>query len=354
MASTYLELTNMAITQAGADLEQLTSTNFASPPDAYHVKFKDWVNQAWKEIQLERGWKFSIQQNVEFIRTGGIRTDYDAANAAQIVTPRFLKGVTSGTIGQVGSYTQLPTTADFSGFGGQGNALLTIISADGLFQLGEEITVYDGAATYNTVQDDTATPAFAGGLVYKGLPSYNYMSAKTYPNSVDTDEVYLYEAFTASGTNGRVLENRRKLRYLDYADFRELLPQEVTSYVYDTPKYFTYSPDGLVEFYPMIPYTTEFYNSALVSPWRLEYNSERTVQTLDLYTDVPTRIPAEYRDIVAWRAVMYYADDDSKPDKFRTSRRRYEFYKRRLEEELIDLPKWEPNPYYPSIGGGKR
>lgn len=358
MASTYLELVNKAIVESGADLDQLTAGTFASPPDPYHVKFKNWVNDAWKEIQLERDWRFSTQQANSYNLAGGFRTVYDSTVFAPALLPgRFIKGRISGTIAQVGAYFQLASSTDFTNFGTQGNGLLTFVNATGKFLHQESFNVYEASATLATVQNDTALLAFSTSLYVQAPPSYSIFSVREFPHNLDFDEVYITRAFTAApGNIGRVLtKDRRKLKYLEYDEFRQLLPSNIDDYEHSDPNYFTITPDGLVEFYPLLPYTAEFYGANAVQfPWLLDFITRRTTQTLSAATDVPARIPEEYRDMIAWRAVMYYANDDSKPDKWRTANSRYTFYKRRLEEELIEQPRWENNPYKRGFGIGKR
>ena len=50
--ATYLELTNNAIRESGADLDVLTSGNFTTTTNKLQQKFIAWVAQAYKEIQL--------------------------------------------------------------------------------------------------------------------------------------------------------------------------------------------------------------------------------------------------------------------------------------------------------------
>lgn len=342
--STYLELVNDAIRESGVDLDQLTSSNFATTTDTYHLKFKKWVQQAWREIQLERRWNFTTSQNRAEINSGGYRILYDAADVAMLATGRFVKGVTSAAVAKVVSYAQLPTTTDNTGFGTQGDALLLLKEASATFNLGEEVSVYDAAASLATIAAGTAV--ISGTVVLTGPPSFNILESRTNPNALDYDEVYISDRQVLSGTTGFDLGNRSKLEYLPYHEYRLLLPTDIDGVEYGKPRYFTVSPDGLFEFYPFLPYTSDYYTGDVTNPgFLIEYTSRRDTGALSAYTDVPYRLPADYHDIISWRAVMYYANDDEKPSKWRTARGRYDFYKRRLEENLIEQPRWYPNPY---------
>lgn len=70
----YLELVQESIRQSGAHLNPPDSL---SNIDGLSFLFKEWVSQAWKEIQLERrDWQFGIEESNYFVQpiSGNINT----------------------------------------------------------------------------------------------------------------------------------------------------------------------------------------------------------------------------------------------------------------------------------------
>ena len=62
--ATYIDLVNFALRESGSTLDQLvynppTTDTWTSPSDPLYTKFRQWVKQAWVDIQTERrDWEY--------------------------------------------------------------------------------------------------------------------------------------------------------------------------------------------------------------------------------------------------------------------------------------------------------
>jgi len=73
MSSTYVDIVNDAIAESGAELSQYASdgSDFTTQTDPTMIKFKTWVDRAWREIQRRAfDWKFLNNQGVVTVQPG--------------------------------------------------------------------------------------------------------------------------------------------------------------------------------------------------------------------------------------------------------------------------------------------
>jgi hypothetical protein len=337
--STYLELVNKAIYESGADLEQLTSANFASPPDVLQIKFKNWVNDAWRDIQLERDWRFTKVRSSTVLLGGALGVNIYDTSLTDVAANNWVRGTVSGAQARINAYLARgadSTAPESSTSLSQG--ILYLKGGTGLFQIGEPLSVYNSANSSSLLTE---------ALIFTDYPEHSLRNSQVTPETIDKTNVYIWKRDTLSPGSTLVKDDKQKLTFLEYEDFRNLNFNQLSEPEHRWPsQYITITPRGLIQLYPELPYTSdELSSGTTLVGYQIEYDYKLGVSSLTASTDIPSYLNAQYHDMVAWRAVMYYANDDSKPDRWRTARNRYEPFKRRLEEELIEQPKWAPNPY---------
>lgn len=416
MASTYLELVNKAIVESGVDLDQLTAGTFASPPDPYHVKFKNWVNDAWKEIQLERPWMFTQTMHLQtnpFGDTAGqglnssntsdstglsvsfSGTDYTfpvliiprgAFLTTNFVAGNWVKGYYSQATARL--VCDLVQDNNLSGEYPQGTNpeqgfryKLYVAGGSGAFEFGEPLEVYSNSGgTLGVLLSGIGNGVTVVDINPYRITSYNGINVAAGTSAGFTELSHVNDGIEIDKNTFRIAqrpsvftfgaaeqpslvttsvltdtrEKSQLLRWLDWDDFYKLayLPDGTMmgkETALGIPRYVTQDPMGYYRFYPTFDYRSN-------EIW--DVYCDIKVQQVDMpvlnAAFIPKILPRQYRDMIAWRAVMYYANDDSKPDKWRTANGRYMFYKRRLEEEMMEQPKWESNPYKRGLGHSKR
>lgn len=304
--ATYLDLVNAVILESGTDLDRLTSSNFASPPDDMQEKFKEWVKSAWREIQQERNeWQFRTKQ------------------AQFIISPRFL--VVDGdraTAPPVGAtYEGDDTGATFS--------VLGVTLLDGAWATGDaeawiDFDNYgDSSIKWNEYYDEL-TPDALNLNVFRMKWWGRYDLIKTLSDCLEPD----LRTFSVQSTGGSSQQDNTNA-----SDNRTILYVPYDQWIYGPendqvgrgrPTYFTTTPEGFFDFYPRLDqqYVLTFQYSVLP-------------QELSAHGDVVQTLPNNYSDVVKWRALMYYADYDDKPQTFARAERRYETYKNRLERNQM-------------------
>lgn len=305
MTTTYLQGVNSSILESGVDLDELTSSNFASTTDPLAKRFKLWYNQALKEIQLERNeWQYMTKQAqlVIYPRVHVIDGNRSVAPPAD----SEFTGDDSGA-----SFTVVTTTLlDGTWAGGDAEAYIDYLSLSGMWSVNE---LFD---------EDTPTVANTDVFRVKWWGRYDLESDVTdllEPN---------YESFSVQGASGLSDTDLNTgdtsitgLKFVEWADFNNAYEYNP---VFNRPLFITKTPNGEYDFYPRP-------DQAYILTF--QYSAEP--ETLTLYSDTITKLPALYHDMVVWRTVMYYADYDSKPSMFARAERRYEYYKNRIEKNQM-------------------
>ena len=313
--STYLQLTNSAISESGVDLDALTSGNFASTTDPLAVRFKGWVNQSLREIEMERNeWSYKNKkaQVVIYPRLHVI----DGDRATEPPADSTYEGVDSGS-----TFTVVDVT------------LLSGAWASGTAEAYIDLLDLSGPYSFNELYDETA-PTAANADVFRAKWFGRY--------PLDTIVSDLFEAnndtFTIQGASGLADTDLntgdtdiQKLTFVPWNLFNTGMER---TQQFSRPYCFTQTPSGEYDFYPRP-------NQAYILTF--DYSAEP--QTLSAHGDSVTDMPALYQDMIVWRTVMYYADYDSKPAMFARAERRYEYYKNRAERNLMPPPTFAWNRY---------
>jgi hypothetical protein len=77
----------------------------------------------------------------------------------------------------------------------------------------------------------------------------------------------------------------------------------------------------------------------------VKYNYTRAVNELSLTTDIPLNLPAEYHDIIVWKALMYYSQYDNNQTLYGHALSRYSFFRNRMERRLMPVVSFGKNRY---------
>jgi hypothetical protein len=305
--ATYIELVNKTIRNAGVELDELTSGNFASPSDPMYVRFKEWVADAWFDEQLSRkDWEFTQKIGQMDIRPRILIKDGDRATAPPV------DSVFEGDTSSLEITVKAVTLLSGSWSAGTAEAILdldTLTSNNYVF--GE------------TFDESDPTPANVDVFKIKWYGTYDLITDTTDSYEVNKSSFYILDPETGA--------DRRRLRWVSYEEFQNLANQHVG--YFGVPVAITETPDGTYDLYPRPN-----------KQYRITYTYTTVPQLLDDETDEPVA-PVEYHDVIVWRALMNYADYDEKPQVFARAERRYNLYKNRLNVNKLPELKWGANRY---------
>jgi hypothetical protein len=326
----YRTLTNDAMRESGATLTDLTTTTFVSTTEDLPVKFKQWVLQAYREIQMERqSWEPTYKEVYKILRP---RMRVYANAGATPTTAAYLRGLESASTNQAVQFV------DFSAAwaaGSVGN--IEFVTQDNPYKFGEMCDRNNSAGTQVT----------ANYCIVLGYGLYNLQAAFTGSATAttvfepDKEKFFLGAGTNSSDALGSVFTftstiRNKLLSYMPWQQWVDNGFEAETSAPRGEPVYFTENPEGLYDFYPR-PDTQ----------YRLSYWAQQAIEELSgsTPTATQTRIPADFQDAIIWRAVMYYAEHDRKPELFQIASRRYVFYKTRMEDLLMPQVTWGRNQY---------
>lgn len=307
--ATYLELVNKTIRQAGVELDELQSADFATPPDPMYTRFKEWVKDAWFDEQLSRkDWEFSQKIGQMDIRPRVLVVDGDRPTAPPVDS--VFEGDTSELQITVKAVTLL------SGAWATGTAE-AILDLDDL-----ESNNYTFGETYDEVDP---TPANVNVFKVKWYGTYDLVTDTTGSFEVNKSSFYVLDPETGA--------DRWRLQWVSYEQFQEMANQAIG--YFGTPQAITETPDGTYDFWPRPQ-----------KRYRLTYTYTTVPQELDGSddTDEPSISP-EYHDLIVFRALCYYADYDEKPQVKARAEQRYDLYKNRLLVNKLPEVKWGSNRY---------
>lgn len=319
----YLDLTNEAIRESGISLNALTSGNFTSSTlDPMYTKFKNFVIQAWEEIQTERrDWEYMQQSAVVRLEPsievyGGsslndLTSDFNAATFklhntanADIFTSRSSSAFTieSGALADDNAegILKINSFAANTPFLLEPGDLLTTNSSSALCYF-RRWGRYDLSQTGGLNRDDVSDIAEIK-VDSVALTDYQYESGQSYTSVT-----------------------WHRLQYIPYQNWQRYTFDRPTSV--DEPKAFTISNDGRAEFWP--PMDT-FYH--------LSFEYTKTPQTFSTYSDTPTGLPARFHKAIAWRALMNYGEFEGIAQIYNRAKARYSKYNFEMCRDLLPAP----------------
>jgi hypothetical protein len=313
--ATYLELTNSAILESGVEMDELTSVNFATTTDPLAKRFKRWVGQALKEIELERNeWEYKVKQAQTVIYPRFLVIDGDRS-----VAPPADSVFEADDTGS--SFTVVGTTL-LSGAWGDADAVALIDYLD-----------LNGGVAWNDLWDETSpTPANLNVFRTKWFGRYDLTSTVADINEINKSS---FSIQSASGLADTALNtgssDSNLLQFVTWDVFNATMENEQQ---FGRPFTITETPEGWFDFFPRPN-----------APYILTFNYVSDPSTLTDWDDTVTDMPPLYQDMIVWRTVMYYADYDRKPDMFARAYRRYQYYKNRAESNLMPTVTFGVNRY---------
>lgn len=280
--STYLELVNLAIQEAGKDQDDLTSSNFASPPDPrMYNRFKRWVNQSYQELQMARAdWQFKSARAVTYIMPALYLTKGSRAAAPPVGT--LLRGQDTEFVIEVQQI--ITTSGTWAGGDFVGTIYFTVpdgtLSSD--FKFNE---VFDEVDNTGAVLDTAVFTA-------KGWGRYDFLADG---QVTDLQEVTV-NTFKIQTTGGSTIQDndpdvgRDDLEYVDWAVWNDRIDGLAGDR--GKPMYVTTAPDGAFEFYPRPD-----------RQYVVSFTYTLAELAMSAHGDTPTALPAKYHPILAWMAV---------------------------------------------------
>lgn len=305
---TYLELVNKVLAESQSEQDPLTSGTWDSAEAGRRIypRIKRNVADAWKLIQMSRNeWEFNVGSFSEVLYprvkvTSGLR----AAGAPPVGS--VFVGAESGftftvrAVYTTGSWTLGTAEGQLEFEAYEGTRLIP----------GEEFVETDPVA------DD-------GAFVYVGKGSYDFLefdSAIREPH---------WATFFANSDNSAPYP----VRYIPWDNW---VYNEYSFAVNSVngPAFLSQDYEGKVVFYPQT-----------LNPFRVNFIYQAAPQILEEHDDEVLRLPEEYHDWIAWRALMMYAISDKNPTLFSYAKDNETFFRLRAERNLMPLVRRAPSRY---------
>lgn len=282
--STYLELVNLAIQEAGKDQDDLTSVNFASPPNPrMYNRFKKWVNESYKEIQMARNeWEF---------KTG--RATVLCGPAIYVeeglgVGPPDVGSLTDPFIGADTGYSfGVNQSILHSGDWALGTAKSTLY-----FSTSEDVGAAD--FKFNEVFSGNSPPGPPDPRTFraKGWGRYDFVADGQVPDLLEPQ----LESFFVQSTGGSTIQDNsedvglNRLSHVPWNVFQNRFEQVAGNR--GRPMLVSTAPDGTLEFWPRPD-----------KQYVIHFTYTKQDSTMALWNDTPAALPSRYHEIVAWMAV---------------------------------------------------
>lgn len=295
--STYIQLVNGAILESGVDLDDITSGEFASPTQKMHVRFKTWVRDAWRDLQIERQhWQFGVGRSIVTIKPRIFITDGDRATAP-------------------------PATSEYQGQDSEASFIITgseLVS--GAWADGDAVAYLDVEAldpegfAFDELYDELAPTPAAGVFRIAGLGTYKLTdeAQRVYEPLTKT---FLIQDPTAPGSV-------EALEYKPWEEFFQTFGGNTTDV--GKPRYISEDHQGR---WAVWPHPDKAYT--------VLFDYAKGPQLLSAETDTPDDLPTQYHDVIKWSAVMRYADYDNNPRVFNTGKKHFQFFKNLLENTQL-------------------
>lgn len=321
-SKTYMELVNEAIKEARVSLDPLTVLNFASPPNhEMYSNFKRWVNRAYEYTVLDRDeWQFRMER------------------ATITLFPRLqlrMSGVTALSVSDV-------IECDTSGVTFEILAIHSVEDVETDTALEYTVSVeYTQGNTFadkivfnETFSRVSPSPASSIGNI-KGRGRYSFRDVIPQIGDIDPNSFYIQKALQYNPTIGtgdlspilKLTPDTSNMYWRDYyTDFNSASGRPL--YIYELE-------DGNWDFYPR-----------LNEPYDVNLSYAQKFQLLSAYDDIPFFIPADYHDMLMWKAVAEYADYDQKPAVYSRAIkniRRFDAHitRKELPELILDLQRFD-------------
>lgn len=313
--ATYLDLVNFVVRESGQDLAELTSGEFASPPDRMYEKIKNWVRQAARQIQLERNeWEFRRKEGVallypriefyDLLSSGGT-PDGDAVSTE--TDKAFATGPAIFTSSETGF-------SDIIGLPNTTSPINAINRLNFRLRMGETIN-FGG------------TPVDCS-YRFKRWGTYN-LTDQNYPLDTDLSDVSTIDLNTMTVLPDTTTDTvTRTLQFVPWEKINDSWWSDIASL--GTPQFYTKTPNGRFMFYPKLDQPMRF---------RFEYTS--TEDELTNATDTPSWLPEKWHDGIGWLATSYYGDFED-PKVAQRAFRRWWNIKQQMERDIMPVVSLSP------------
>lgn len=309
--STYLDLVNKVIQEGGSELTELTLGTWGSAEAGRRLypRIKRQVAESWKMLQMSRNeWEFNTAELTTVVNPRIKYANGITLTVAPVVGDQFI-GEESGTTIEITKIEPDTLSPDFIDGGAFGQIEFTVIGDGQYLTLGERL-------------NDTLLGADLS-FEYQEKGSYDFLA----------DRPGLREPQWATFVAGRGNAYPIAVMYVPWENW------VYKSYSFvgtsqSVPAYVSQDPSGRIVFYPqpLAPFTINFWYDeapgALVAP-----------------DDVPSKLPGEYHDWIAWLALMSIARFDKNPDLFEWASSQAKEYKTRAERNLMPIPSFQESKF---------
>jgi hypothetical protein len=280
--STFLELVNTAIQEAGKDQDDLQSVDFVNPPDPrMYNRFKRWVQQSYKEVQMAREeWEFKTSRASLFV----LPAIYVEQGSRTVAPPvgTYLRG--NDTDYAIEVRQVVLHTGTWAG----GTAKATIYYTVPDFNEGIDFKfneVFDEIDANGNVLDAAVWRS-------KGWGRFDFVADG---QLTDLLEPFKLE-FKIQSTGGSSIQDNEAdvgltpLVYVPWNDWNWTFDNYAAGR--GKPQYITTAPDGAFELYPRPD-----------KQYVLYFTYTKADGTMTAAADTPALLPARYHEILAWMAV---------------------------------------------------
>ncbi len=298
-----LALLNGAIRESGIDLDSLSISEWASPPEKMHERFKEWVDQAWRDIQTERqGWEFMQRNGMTLISPRILVSSGNRATAPP-VDATYLSEETESEFTVL-----LTTTLSGAWASGTAEAYIDLKEISGEFVFNEDV--------------DEVTPTPASSIFrIKGWGRYDLASTFSDLHSANTADFYVQSTGGSSIQTNSGQRDMEKLIFMPWASWNDNFESSVGG-SRGRPVYFTKTGEGTYDFWPRPDQQYLLKASYTAEPVGFTDDAEEP------------DLPSQYHPVILWLAVVYYADYERQPDLWSRAERRYKYYKRMMDKDL--------------------
>lgn len=301
----YLQLVNKTLDESGKELDNLTLLTWSSAEAGRKIypKVKRWVAEAWKQILIDRNeWEFNTAELTTVVyprlkyQSGSdtvapvVGSEWRGANSDTVISVREVT-IDGGTWLAGSAYGQI----EFDVISG------TNIEAGELFNeeggLGEFEYLEKGSYDFLNVRSTVREPRWDSFVAGKGTAYPNPVVYVPWNN-------YVYKTYSFVGTSQSV------------------------------PNFVSQDFEGKLVFYPQP-----------LAPFTISFVYDVAPQGLVDPEDVPDKLPAEYHEWIAWRALTFLARFDKDPDLFAFADSMDTKYRRSAERNLMPIPSWADSAF---------
>lgn len=268
---------------------------------------KDAVRGSWEDLQMERNeWEFKNKEITAVI--------YPRLVADDIISSSPSIGPVPGVVYK-GQDSGLELTVVRMQSGAEAGEFYLDFSSNGQWN----------RATLGEVFEELSPNPGDSSFVYRGRGAYRLSDLDPLMREPRWD--------TFVGYQGR--NTPTPIMYMPWENwlYKEL---SYTTTTRSAPSFVSQDYKGDLTFYPQT-----------LSPFSVNFVYPTAPQVLEEYDDepLPTLLPFEYHEWIAWRALMKMARFDKNPDLLAFAESEASFYKNRAERNLMPLPTWRGSSF---------